>query len=173
MTISQSIQVVQASQMSSSISIPQQQENIVMAEYLFFYKPYNDFQIYNIICKEISFDVISRLLSNNDGLTQNNVQPINSHIFYFQHPDDKKIYKVICELISYNYIISMLNKYNYGIELNLCEQQQENFSKELKDNLELHLKHDLTNFLAPINISQQNIIDQSLDYSQGYGSTSI
>lgn len=123
-----------------------------MAEYLFFYKPHNDFQIYHITCEETSFEIVSRLLSNRDCLTQNNAQPSNSHIFYYQHPDDKKIYKVTCEVVSYTYIICMLNRINYGFELNLNEQQQVDFSQELKDNLELHLKHDLTNYLAPVNM---------------------
>ncbi|GBB84380.1 hypothetical protein RclHR1_00110013 [Rhizophagus clarus] len=151
------------------------QENDVMAEYSFFYKACNDFQIYHIICKEISFDVISRLLSNNDVLIQNNVQPINSHVFYFQHPDDKKIYKIISDLVSYNKVIWMLNKINYSIELNSSEQHQETFSREHKENLEFHLKRYLTNYLAPTNssTSQQHIINQPLDYSQGHINTNI
>jgi hypothetical protein len=130
-----------------------------MAEYLFFYKAYNDSQIYNINCKEISFETISRLLStnSNDCLTQNNTQPNNTHVFYFQHPVDKKIYKVTCEIVRYNYILWMLNKINYDIELNLNEQQQqETFSREHKENLEFHLKQYLTNYLAPINTYQQH-----------------
>jgi hypothetical protein len=123
-----------------------------MAEYSFFYKANNDFQIYHITCEETSFEVVSRLLSNRDRLTQNNVQPNNSHVFYYQHPDDKKIYKVICEVVSYTYIICMLNKVNYGFELNLNEQQAVDFSQELKENLEFHLKRDLINYLAPINM---------------------
>jgi len=81
-----------------------------MAEYSFFYKAFTDFQIYHINCKEISFETISRLLSNNDCLTQNNVQ---LHVFYFQQPDDKKIYKITCEVAPYAYIIYILNKINY------------------------------------------------------------
>ncbi|CAB5389794.1 unnamed protein product [Rhizophagus irregularis] len=103
-----------------------------MAEYFFFYKPHNDFQIYHIACKEIPFEMISRLLTNNNYLTHNNVQLNNSHLFYYQHPDDKKIYKVICEIVSNDYIVRMLNKINYGNELNLNEQQQVEFSQELK-----------------------------------------
>uniref|UniRef100_U9TD27 Uncharacterized protein n=1 Tax=Rhizophagus irregularis (strain DAOM 181602 / DAOM 197198 / MUCL 43194) TaxID=747089 RepID=U9TD27_RHIID len=64
--------------------------------------------------------MISRLLTNNNYLTHNN------------HPDDKKIYKVICEIVSNDYIVRMLNKINYGNELNLNEQQQVEFSQELK-----------------------------------------
>ncbi|RGB32560.1 hypothetical protein C1646_762715 [Rhizophagus diaphanus] len=139
-------------QNSSSINLPQPQDNVVMVEFLFFYKPHNDFQIYHITCEEISFEMISRLLTNNNYLTHNNIQLNNSHLFYYQQPDDKKIYKVICEIVSYDYIVRMLNKINYDNELNLNEQQQVEFSQELKDNLELHLKHDLINYLTPFNI---------------------
>jgi hypothetical protein len=184
MTVSQSIQVIQdhqdhrASQVSSSINSSQPQENIDMAEHSFFYKTNNDFQIYHIICKEISFEIISHLLSNNDYLTQNNVQLNNTHVFYFQQPYDKKIYKVTCEVARYNYIIWMLNKINYGIELNFSGQQQETFSREHKKNLEIHLKHDLISYLAPNNTFQQhtignNIVNQSLDYSQGYTNANV
>ncbi|RGB31919.1 hypothetical protein C1646_763547 [Rhizophagus diaphanus] len=166
MTISQSIQAIQghqghqASQISSSINIPQLQDNVVMAEYLFYYQPYNDFQVYNITCKEISFDMIYC----HNCLSQNNV----THVFYFQHPVDKKIYKIICEIVRYNYIVWMLNKIDYNVELNFNGQQQETFSKQHKENLEFHLKHYLTNYLAPINTFQQHIINQPLDNSQGY-----
>src|SRR5205823_122091 len=110
MTVSQAVQVIyQAPQPSSTINVSQPQENGFMAEYSFFYRTHNDFQIYHINCKEISFEVV---MSN---LTQNNVQPNNFHVFYFQQPDDKKIYQVICEVVSYNFIICTLNKIKYGI----------------------------------------------------------
>ena len=133
----------------------------------FFYKAHNDFQIYHITCEEISFEVV---LSN---LTQNYVQPNNLHVFYFQQPDDKKIYKVICEVVSYNFIICTLNKIKYGIEQSLNVQENSDFSKEHKENLEFHLKQDLNNYLAPIYTSQQpmvdnNIIVQSSNYPQGH-----
>ena len=63
----------------------------------FYYKTYNDFQIYHITCKEISFY---------DCLNQNHDQPMNLHVFYYQQPVDKKIYQVICEVVSYNFIIA-------------------------------------------------------------------
>ncbi|RIA83638.1 hypothetical protein C1645_833505 [Glomus cerebriforme] len=130
------------------ISYPQ--ENVVMAKYSFFYKAYNDFQIYHITYEEITFEIISRLLSDHDCITQSHIQPNNLHVFYYQHPDDKKIYKIICEVISYTYIIRVLNKINYGIDLSFNEHQQVVFSKEHKINLEFHLKNDLINYLAPI-----------------------
>ena len=66
MTISQTVQVIQGTQPSSTINVSQPQENVFMTEYSFFYKAYNDLQIYHITCKEISFDEVSHLLSNHD-----------------------------------------------------------------------------------------------------------
>src|SRR5687767_12955174 len=77
----------QVSQVSYNLSQPQ--ANVVMAEYSFFYKVYNDFQIYHITCKETSLETA---LSNHDHSTQSNIL----HVFYFQHPDDRKIYQVVC-----------------------------------------------------------------------------
>ncbi|RIA98855.1 hypothetical protein C1645_842992 [Glomus cerebriforme] len=161
-----------APQILSSNDISQPQGNVAMAEYPFFYKAHNDYQIYHIICEEISFD---RLLSN---VTQNFVQPSHLHVFFYQQPVDKRIYKITCEVVSYTFIVHMLNKINYGVEVSLNEQQQEVFSREHKENLEFQLKHDLTNYLAPINISQQpmadnNNINQSLDYTQDHINTNI
>ena len=164
MTISQTVQVIQGSQPYSTINFSQSQGNVFMAEYSFFYKAYNDSQVYHITCKEISFEVV---LSN---LIQNHVSPSYLHVFYHQQPDDKKIYQVICEVVSYNFIICMLNKINYGIELGPNIQENLDFSKEHRENLEFYLKQDLNNYLAPIDISQQpmiynNTVNQSSNYS--------
>ncbi|RIA95633.1 hypothetical protein C1645_816459 [Glomus cerebriforme] len=120
--------------------ISQPQETVVMTRYSFFYKAYNDFQIYHITCEETPFEIVS--------------------------------------LVSYTFIIRMLNKINYDIDLSLNEQQQEVFSEEHKVNLEFHLKHDLANYLAPIDTSQQpmtdnDIINQSLDSTQDHINTNI
>ena len=67
------------------------QENInshVNDEYRFFYKPINDFQIYDINVREIS---IEQLLNES---IQNCIQPNNLHMFCFLNPCDKKIYKI-------------------------------------------------------------------------------
>src|SRR5438046_299913 len=135
MTISQAVQAIyQAPQPSPTIiNISQPQENVFIAEYPFFYKVHNDNQIYHITCKEISFEAISRLLSNHDCLTQNHVQPNNLHVFYYQQPDDKKIYQVICEVVSYTFIICTLNKIKYGIEQNFNVQENSDFSNEHKE----------------------------------------
>src|SRR5581483_12169780 len=133
MNISQTSQVIQETQSSSTINVSQPQENVFMVEYSFFYKAYDDYQIYHITCKEILFEEVSRLCSNHDCLTQNHVLPSNLHVFYFQQSDDKKIYKVVCELVSYTYIICMLNKIKYGIEQNLNIQENSCFTKQHKE----------------------------------------
>jgi hypothetical protein len=182
MTVSHDVQVIQDYQIPQTSPVSQPQDYACMIEYSFFYKVYNDFQIYNITCKEISFETISSLLSNHDCLTQtqNHVQQSNLHVFYYQQPVDKKIYQVTCEIVSYNYIIRMLNKIFYGIGQNFINVQENlDFSKEHRDNLEFHLKHDLNNYLAPIDTFQQNmtnnnnIINQSLDYAQGHTNINI
>ncbi|RIA98862.1 hypothetical protein C1645_731320 [Glomus cerebriforme] len=145
-----------APQIHSSNNISQPQGNVAIAEYPFFYMAQNDYQIYHINCEEIPFDL---LLTN---VTQNPVQPSHLHIFYYQQPDDRRIYKITCEVVSYTFIVRMLNNIHYGVELNLNGQQQEVFSRAHKENLEFHLKNDLTYYLAPIDTSQQPIIDNNV-----------
>ncbi|GBC09606.1 hypothetical protein RclHR1_00090040 [Rhizophagus clarus] len=130
------------------------QDNVI-AEYSFFYKAWNDLQIYHVICKEISFEVVSHLLSNNGFSTQNYVQLDNLHVFYHQQPEDKKIYQITCELASYKFIIDLLNKINYGIEIYDQRQEYLNFSRECKENLEFYLKQDLVYYLPPNKINKQ------------------
>jgi hypothetical protein len=114
----------------------------------FFYKPPNDHQIYDISYKEIpiSFELVSELLySNNSGYpVQNHVQPNNLHEFFFLKAEEKKCYKVTCELISQTSIVEYLNKNIHGVELNHNEQIYVEFSRELKENLEYHLKQFLS-----------------------------
>jgi hypothetical protein len=129
------------------ISSDNSQESVIST---FFYKPPNDFQIYDISYKEIpvSFEFVSELLNNNgNDSVQNHVQPNNLHEFYFLKFDEKKCYKVTCMLISHSLIIEYLNRNIYGVEINQNEQQQQvyvEFSKELKENLEYYLKQFLT-----------------------------
>ena len=54
---------------SSSNNSSHPQETVGLTEYSFFYKPPNDFQIYNIFCKEtpISFELVSQLLNNSNN----------------------------------------------------------------------------------------------------------
>jgi len=133
MTISQTIQVIQDYQpqsLSDSLS-----KNVVINECSFYYKACIDFTIYRITCEEISFELVSQLLSNHDCSIQNHVPSNNFHVFYYQQPDDKKIYKVVCEMV---------------------------FSKEHKKNLEFHLKRDLNHELNNVIMSNNNFNDQSI-----------
>ena len=47
----------------------------------------------------------------------------------------------------------MLNRINYGIELNDQRQENLDFSREYKENLEFYLKQDLINYLSPNNMN--------------------
>ncbi|RGB30014.1 hypothetical protein C1646_765906 [Rhizophagus diaphanus] len=113
----------------------------------FFYKPPNDYQIYDISYREIqiSFELVSELLDSNNN-TSYSVQPNNLHEFYFLKVEEKKCYKVTCVLIPHSLIVEYLNKNIHGVEFNHNEQQQEiyvEFSRELKENLEYYLKQFL------------------------------
>ncbi|CAB4486548.1 hypothetical protein RhiirA1_395060 [Rhizophagus irregularis] len=140
-------QLVQDYQILSNNS----QENINSQDVIsnFFYKPPNDYQIYDINYREISisFELVSELLGNNNNSSvQNNDQPNNLHEFYFLKVEEKKCYKVTCVLIPHSSIVEYLNKNIHGVEFNHEEQQQEiyvEFSTELKENLEYYLKQFL------------------------------
>ncbi|CAB4477785.1 unnamed protein product [Rhizophagus irregularis] len=117
----------------------------------FFYKPPNDYQIYDISYREIqiSFELVSELLDSNNNTSysvQNHVQSNNLHEFYFLKAEERKCYKVTCVLIPHSSIVEYLNKNIHGVEFNHNEQQQEiyvEFSRELKENLEYYLKQFL------------------------------
>ena len=121
------------------------QETVGLTKYSFCYKPPNDFQIYNITCKEtpISFELVSQLLNNNNNSTQNYVRSNNLHEFHFLKPDEKKCYKITCELISHSSIVRFLNKNVYDNEVKQNEHLQQeyvDFTKEIKEKLEFYLK---------------------------------
>ena len=57
-TVNQTIHVIQdyqTPQISSTNNVFQNQGNVIMTQYSFFYKVHNNFQIYHITCKEILF----------------------------------------------------------------------------------------------------------------------
>ena len=123
------------------------------SKYSFFYAPYNDFQIYHIICEEmpLSFEFVSQLISN----TENNSN--DYMIFYHEQPETKKIYQITCEMVSHKY----LNKIIYGIQFTRIEHQQhqqQEFSKRHQGNLKFHLKKDLIHYLAPKQTYDQNYL---------------
>ncbi|CAB5186662.1 hypothetical protein RhiirA5_400956 [Rhizophagus irregularis] len=132
----------------------------VMSEYSFFYTPCNDFQIYHIICKEISFsfESMSQLISNTDNnkIDSNYVKPNNIYVFYHELPEIKKIYKVTCEMVPHTFIFQFLNKVIYNIEFIKCEHQKQEFSIRHQENLKLHLKKDLIHYLVPKNVHEDN-----------------
>jgi len=102
-----STQPITSSHISQPVQDHQISSNTQEAISTFFYKPPNDFQIYDINCKEIpiSFELVSELLSSNtNGSIQNHFQPNNLHEFYFLKVEEKKCYKVTCELISHSLI---------------------------------------------------------------------
>ncbi|GBB96985.1 hypothetical protein RclHR1_02890012 [Rhizophagus clarus] len=135
------------------------QETANMRECLFFYTPRNDFQMYHIICKEISFNFesVSQLISNNDdNLMNNHVQPSDIFIFYHEQPEIKKIYQVTCEMVSHTFLFQFLNKIIYNIQFVNCEHQEQEFTKIHQENLKFHLKKDLIHYLTPKNIYEDN-----------------
>ncbi|CAI2166620.1 18180_t:CDS:1 [Funneliformis geosporum] len=131
---------------NGSASMPQ--------EIVFYYMPNNDFQIYFIHCKEITFnELISQLLNNNLYSTYNCHNSNNIFVFYFQHPTDQKIYRVTSEMTPHSYIVQYLNFNFYGIEIKQSEQQQHHhqnleFSNKHKQNLEFHLRQFLIGHLS-------------------------
>jgi hypothetical protein len=131
--------------LSSSNLATRSQETVGLTEYSFFYNPPNDLYIYNIVCKEtpISFELVSQLLENDiNNSTQNYAHSNNLHEFHFLKPEEKKCYKITCELISHASIVRFLSKSIYDIEVrqNGLPQQHVTFSKELRENLEFHLR---------------------------------
>jgi len=124
----------------------------------FYYRPCNDFQIYLIICIEITLnELISQLLIDDLYSSRNHIYSNNSFVFYFQHPNDQRIYKVACEMISHSIIVQYLNSNICGIELKQSEQQQQQqpleFSNKHKENLEFHLRQSLIdNLTSNINV---------------------
>src|ERR1044072_8270368 len=119
------------------------QEAVIMTENQFFYRPFNDFQMYHLICKEIplSFELVSQLINNSHYYDQSN----GTYVFYHERTDSKKIYQMTCKMVSHR----LLNKMIYGIEFNQCEQHQQEFSKEHQENLKFHLKNDLIYYITP------------------------
>ncbi|GBC06850.1 hypothetical protein RclHR1_00710001 [Rhizophagus clarus] len=153
------LQPMQDYQTPHSSLLAHPQETVATSEYSFFYTPCNDFQMYHIICKEMSFtfESMSQLISNTDNnLINNYVQSNNIYVFYHEQPEIKKIYRVTCEIVSHTFIFQFLNKAIYNIPFIGCERQQQEFSKRHQENLKFHLKRDLTHYLVPKNVYEDN-----------------
>ncbi|PKY31795.1 hypothetical protein RhiirB3_449586 [Rhizophagus irregularis] len=121
------------------------QENVVMSEFSYFYRPCNDFQIYHIVCKEkTSNEIVSRLL-NNCLYSSHYLFSNDLFVFYFQQPNDKRIYQIACE---------MQDEHRQQQQ----QQRHQEFSDRHKENLEFHLKQFLFNYLTP---KEDNFIDEN------------
>ncbi|GBC09885.1 hypothetical protein RclHR1_00920003 [Rhizophagus clarus] len=139
------------------------QENVIVSEYSFFYRPCNDFQIYHITCKEKTSDELIFQLLNNCLYSSHYLYTDDIFVFYFQQPNDKRIYQITCEMVPHSLIVQYLNLNIYGIELKQNEQQQQQqFSDRHKENLEFHLKQFLFDYLAP---KEDNLIDENMNNS--------
>jgi len=125
----------------------------------FYYRPYNDFQIYHINCKEIIFNKLISQVNNYLNSSRNSFCPNNLFAFYFQNPNDQKIYRVDCEMISHSNLVQYLNSNIYGVELKNQSEQPLEFSNMQKQNLEFHLKQ----FLITNMNARNNFIDNGMD----------
>jgi hypothetical protein len=135
-------------------------QKTIMSKYSFFYAPFNDFQMYYIICEEVplSFENVSLMIDITDSdSTHNYVQQFsNIYTFYHRQPEIKKIYRVTCEMVSHTFIFQFLNKSFFDIQFIQNEYQQQEFSKRHLENLKFYLKKDLIRYLAPQQTCGQN-----------------
>ncbi|CAG8718891.1 uncharacterized protein OCT59_014731 [Rhizophagus irregularis] len=135
-------------------------QNPILSKYSFFYAPFNDFQMYYIICEEIplTFENVSQLIISGDHNNSiHNYNKSNSiFMFYHEQPEIKKIYQVTCEMVSHTFIFQFLNKAFFGIQYVQNEYQQQEFSKRHQENIKFHLKKDLIHYLNPKQTNEQN-----------------
>ncbi|CAB4444781.1 unnamed protein product [Rhizophagus irregularis] len=131
----------------------------ILSKYSFFYAPFNDFQMYYIICEEmpLTFESVSRLIINADNNFIHNYTELNNiFMFYHEQPEIKKIYQVTCEMISHTFIFQFLNKTFFGTQFIQSEYQQQEFSRRHQENIKFHLKNDLIHYLNPKQTNEQN-----------------
>jgi hypothetical protein len=130
----------------------------VMSKHSFFYAPLNDFQMYYVICEEISlsFENISLMIDTDNDSTHNYVQFGNIYTFYHKQPEIEKIYRLTCEMVSHTFVFQFLNKTFFGIQFFQNEYQQQEFSKRHQENLKFHLRKDLIHYLIPKQTGEQN-----------------
>ncbi|PKY54510.1 hypothetical protein RhiirA4_473366 [Rhizophagus irregularis] len=131
----------------------------ILSKHSFFYAPFNDFQMYYIICEEmpLTFENVSQLIISGDHNSIHNYNKSNSiFMFYHEQPEIKKIYQVTCEMVSHTFIFQFLNKAFFGIQYIQNEYQQQEFSKRHQENIKFHLKKDLIHYLNPKQTNEQN-----------------
>ncbi|CAG8585557.1 11708_t:CDS:2 [Funneliformis caledonium] len=90
----------------------------------FYYKPFNDFQIYLINNKETTLNE----LIINTLYPPHNYYNYDIFIFYFQHPNGQKIYKVTCQMASHSTIVQYLNLNIYGLRQFLTDNLGSNIN---------------------------------------------
>lgn len=150
---SHSLQPTQDYMVSYPCSLTHHRETTFVSEYSFFYKPYNDFQMYHIVCEEIplSYEFVAQLINNPDPINSNKV-----YRFYHEQTEIKKIYQVTCKMIPHAFIFQFLNKIIYNIQYTEREYQQQDFSVVHQENLRFHLKRDLIHYLMPKNVYEDD-----------------
>jgi hypothetical protein len=116
---------------------------------VFFFKPINDVYVYKVECEETSFDIVIKMF-NKSLINKENIQ-INENeiIFFYANQFTNRSYKITCKIVSPFSIVKYLNKYIYGIEIQLNVEQELLlvFTSEQKQNLEFHLSQYLNNYL--------------------------
>ncbi|CAB4391286.1 unnamed protein product [Rhizophagus irregularis] len=131
----------------------------ILSKHSFFYAPFNDFQMYYIICEEmpLTFENVSQLIISGDHNSIHNYNKSNSiFMFYHEQPEIKKIYQVTCEMVSHTFIFQFLNKAFFGTQYIQSEYQQQEFSRRHQENIKFYLKKDLIHYLNPKQINEQN-----------------
>ena len=117
---------------------------------VFFFRPPNDSYHYHVICKEISYDVIERLL--NKPLNGNNVSLDENECtfftFFYQQKCNDRFYQISCEIVPPLLVNNCLNQNFLGFELQQQNMEQERltFTFYQKENLEYHLKQRLSQY---------------------------
>src|ERR1044072_1545287 len=106
---------------------PQLPQQAIQHSNVFFFRPPNDSYHYHVICKEISYDVIERLL--NKPLNGNNVS-LNENectffAFFYQQKCNDRFYQISCEIVPPLLVNNCLNQNFLGFEL-----QQQNMEQE-------------------------------------------
>ena len=111
----------------------------------FFYRPLNDFCHYYVNCEIISHDNLEHLLNK---LKEQNIQSNeNECIFYYSQQYNDQFYQISCEIVSPILVSNCLNE-KYGISLRYEEIDEHlTFKLGQKENLELHLKQHLSQYL--------------------------
>ena len=141
----QSQQLIPPTQFATQ-SLPFQQNPIPFVHpTAFFFRPFNDFCHYYVNCESISYDNVAHLLNK---LKEQNIQSNeNECIFYYKQQYNDQFYQISCEIVSPILVSNCLNE-KFGIGLQYEEIGEHlTFKLGQKENLELHLKQHLSQYL--------------------------